>query len=109
MELVERIRSFLPDVCLSTDMITGFCGETEEDHKDSLSLIEIVKYHYAFLFKYSMRKVWFENYYFQKDTAQVYCNPLDGKIGALCWFMVRHRGSVRVHLSRQIKTLLRYS
>ena len=57
LDLVERIRSFLPDVSLSTDMISGFCGETEEDHRDTLSLIEIVKYHYAFLFKYSMRKV----------------------------------------------------
>ncbi|XP_076814321.1 mitochondrial tRNA methylthiotransferase CDK5RAP1-like [Clavelina lepadiformis] len=56
LNLVERIRSYIPDVSLSTDMITGFCGETEEDHEDSISLMRLVKYNYAFLFKYSMRK-----------------------------------------------------
>ena len=57
LELVDRIRAFIPNISLSTDMICGFCGETEKDHNDSLSLLELVKYNYAFLFKYSMRKV----------------------------------------------------
>ena len=37
------------------DMITGFCGETEEDHKKTLSLMDYVKYEYGYMFKYSER------------------------------------------------------
>uniref|UniRef100_H2YM88 Mitochondrial tRNA methylthiotransferase CDK5RAP1 n=1 Tax=Ciona savignyi TaxID=51511 RepID=H2YM88_CIOSA len=55
LDLVDRIRSIIPDVVLSTDIISGFCGETKEDHKDTVSLMDLVKYDYAFLFKYSMR------------------------------------------------------
>jgi len=55
-ELVERIRHFLPDVSISTDMISGFCGETEADHAASVKLMNEIKYNFGFLFKYSMRK-----------------------------------------------------
>ncbi|CAL1548924.1 unnamed protein product, partial [Lymnaea stagnalis] len=54
--LVQHIRSILPGVSLSSDFIAGFCGETEEAHQDTLSLIDIVKYNYAFCFPYSMRQ-----------------------------------------------------
>ncbi|KAH9489144.1 CDK5 regulatory subunit associated protein 1 [Bulinus truncatus] len=56
LELVENIRKFLPNVGLSSDFISGFCGETEEAHQDTLSLMDIVKYNYAFCFPYSMRE-----------------------------------------------------
>ena len=56
VNLVERIRHFLPDVSLSTDMISGFCGESDEDHAASVKLMNDIKYNFAFLFKYSMRK-----------------------------------------------------
>jgi len=55
LELVDRIRESLPDVALSTDMIVGFPGETERDFADTLSLIERVRYHSMFSFKYSPR------------------------------------------------------
>lgn len=55
MLLVERIRSYMPDISISTDMISGFCGETEDDHQKTINLMNYVKYNYAFLFKYSMR------------------------------------------------------
>jgi len=55
LELVDRIRSYMPDITISTDMISGFCGETEEDHRLTVDLMNIVKYNYAFMFKYSMR------------------------------------------------------
>ena len=48
---------FYPDVALTSDFIGGFCGETEEDHRDTLSLIEQVKYSFVFCFPYSMREV----------------------------------------------------
>ncbi|KAK0047415.1 CDK5RAP1-like protein [Biomphalaria pfeifferi] len=56
LKLVENVRKILPDVGLSSDFIAGFCGETEEAHQDTLSLMDIVKYNYAFCFPYSMRE-----------------------------------------------------
>ena len=53
---VEAIRSIVPDCGLTTDIFCGFCGETEEDHKLSLSLMEECHYDSAFMFKYSERK-----------------------------------------------------
>lgn len=55
MERVEAIRRILPDCSLSTDMITGFCTETEDDHRDSLSLMEWSGFDFAYMFKYSER------------------------------------------------------
>ncbi|MCK0132040.1 tRNA (N6-isopentenyl adenosine(37)-C2)-methylthiotransferase MiaB [Flavobacteriaceae bacterium F08102] len=55
LSLVENIRKIIPDCALSQDMITGFCGETEEDHKQTLSLMEKVKYDFGFMFAYSER------------------------------------------------------
>ncbi|CAG9857027.1 unnamed protein product [Phyllotreta striolata] len=56
VELIERIRSFIPDVALSSDFICGFCGETDREFEDTLSLIDEIKYNNAFLFPYSMRE-----------------------------------------------------
>ena len=55
MDRVNAIRTIIPDCSLSTDMITGFCTETEEDHKESLSLMEWVGFDFAYMFKYSER------------------------------------------------------
>ncbi len=52
---IHAIRSILPDCGLSSDFIAGFCTETEEEHRDTLSLMEEVKFDYAFMFKYSER------------------------------------------------------
>jgi tRNA-2-methylthio-N6-dimethylallyladenosine synthase len=52
---VNAIKTAIPDCGISTDIITGFCGETEEDHKDTLSLMREVGYDSAFMFKYSER------------------------------------------------------
>lgn len=56
LELVENIRKIIPGVSLSSDFIVGFCGETEEDHQQTLSLLRQVGYNVGFLFGYSMRK-----------------------------------------------------
>ena len=55
MELVDNIFKIIPDCALSQDMITGFCGETEEDHLDTLSLMKHIKYDFGFMFAYSER------------------------------------------------------
>ena len=52
---VDRIRELIPDCGLSTDMITGFCTETEEDHQESISLFDYCKYDLAYLYYYSER------------------------------------------------------
>lgn len=52
---VNRIKEILPDCGLSTDMIAGFCTETEEEHQESLSLMEYCKYDLAYLYFYSER------------------------------------------------------
>ena len=55
LERIDAIRRIMPDCAISTDVITGFCGETEEEHQDTLSLMEKVRYEMAFMFKYSER------------------------------------------------------
>lgn len=55
LALAQRMRETIPGVSLSTDMIAGFCGETEEDHQDTLSLMRQVQYEQAFMFAYSKR------------------------------------------------------
>jgi len=53
--LIERARKICPDVSLSTDIIAGFCGETEKEHQESLSLLKDIQYDHAFMFIYSER------------------------------------------------------
>lgn len=55
LERVAKIREIMPDCGLSTDVIAGFCSETEQDHKDTLSLFEQVCFDSAFMFQYSER------------------------------------------------------
>ncbi len=55
MSRVEAIKKYLPDCAITTDIITGFCGETEEEHQDTLSLMEWAEFDLAFMFKYSER------------------------------------------------------
>ncbi|CAB3230251.1 unnamed protein product [Arctia plantaginis] len=56
LQLVEHVKKTIPGVGLSTDMICGFCGETDEEFEETLSLMEMVDYNIAFLFPYSMRE-----------------------------------------------------
>ncbi|XP_074500838.1 mitochondrial tRNA methylthiotransferase CDK5RAP1 [Sebastes fasciatus] len=56
IDLVKNIKRIIPGVSLSSDFISGFCGETDDDHQQTLSLIREVGYNVGFLFAYSMRK-----------------------------------------------------
>jgi MiaB/RimO family radical SAM methylthiotransferase len=55
LQLLDDVHSAIPDVAISSDFITGFCGETEEEHQDTLSLLRKIRYDQAFMFAYSMR------------------------------------------------------
>lgn len=55
MALIDKVRTIIPDCAISQDMITGFPTETEEDHQDTLSLMDYVKYDFGFMFMYSER------------------------------------------------------
>ena len=56
IEKVVMLRELMPDIVISTDMIAGFPGETAEEFEDTVSLLEEVRYDYAFLFRYSERE-----------------------------------------------------
>jgi len=55
LDRIAAIKQIVPDVTLSTDILSGFCNETEEDHQDTLSLMKTVGFDTAFMFKYSVR------------------------------------------------------
>ncbi|MGJ8745514.1 tRNA (N6-isopentenyl adenosine(37)-C2)-methylthiotransferase MiaB [Polaribacter sp.] len=55
IELIDHIFRIVPEMSLSQDMIVGFCGETEQDHQDTLELMKYVKYDFGFMFTYSER------------------------------------------------------
>ncbi len=55
MNRIEAINRIIPDCGISTDVIAGFCGETEEQHQETISLMKEVKYDFAYMFKYSER------------------------------------------------------
>ncbi len=52
---ISSIKKYLPDCAISTDIMVGFCDETEDDHDDTISLMREVGYDFAFMFKYSER------------------------------------------------------
>jgi MiaB/RimO family radical SAM methylthiotransferase len=55
LQLIDDVRTTIPDVAISSDFIAGFCGETEEEHADTLSLMKTIAYDQAYMFAYSMR------------------------------------------------------
>ncbi|XP_070758062.1 mitochondrial tRNA methylthiotransferase CDK5RAP1 [Enoplosus armatus] len=69
LDLVNNVKRIIPEVSLSSDFISGFCGETEDDHHQTLSLIREVGYNVGFLFAYSMRKKTHASHRLQDDVA----------------------------------------
>lgn len=55
LDRIKAIRKIIPDCAISMDIIAGFCTETETDHQDTLSLMDIVKYNFGYMFSYSER------------------------------------------------------
>lgn len=64
---IEAIRQYLPDCSITTDVIAGFCTETEADHQDTLAMFRRVRYDYAYMFKFSMRPNTYAEKHLQDD------------------------------------------
>ncbi len=70
MDRIKAIREIVPYCGISTDIITGFCSETEEEHQDTLSLMQWVGYDFAYMFKYSERPNTFAARTFPNDVSE---------------------------------------
>jgi tRNA-2-methylthio-N6-dimethylallyladenosine synthase len=70
LERIAAIRRILPGCAISTDIITGFCGETQEEHEATLSLMDEVRYDMAFMFKYSERPKTLAERKFEDDVPE---------------------------------------
>lgn len=69
LDRINAIHTILPGATISTDIITGFCGETEEQHQETLSLIEKVKFSFAFMYFYSERPKTLAERKYQDDVS----------------------------------------
>jgi tRNA-2-methylthio-N6-dimethylallyladenosine synthase len=96
MAKVDRIRELIPDCGLSTDMISGFCTETEEDHQQSLSLFDYCKYDLAYLYYYSERPGTLAARRFEDDV------PLDVKKRRLQELVDLYRGHSLRNMEKEI-------
>ncbi len=67
---VDRIREIIPDCGISTDIISGFCTETEEDHQDTIEIMKYSKYDYAYMYFYSERPGTLASKRFEDDVPE---------------------------------------
>ena len=70
LERMAAIKKAMPECAITTDLISGFCGETLEDHEATLSLMREVGYASAFMFKYSVRPDTFSARHFEDDVPE---------------------------------------
>ena len=93
---VNRIREIIPGCGLSTDMITGFCTETEEDHQQSLSLMEYCQYDLAYMYFYSERPGTLAARRFEDDV------PLETKKRRLQEMVALYRGHSLTSMQKDV-------
>lgn len=70
LEKIEMIKKIIPDAAISTDIITGFCGETEDDHYQTINLMKKAEFDFAFMFKYSERPGTFAATKYKDDVPE---------------------------------------
>ncbi len=70
LALIERARTICPGIAFSTDIIAGFCGETETEHAETLSLMEAVRYDHAYMFMYSERPTTYAARKYEDDVPE---------------------------------------
>ncbi|MBV8253472.1 MAG: tRNA (N6-isopentenyl adenosine(37)-C2)-methylthiotransferase MiaB [Chitinophaga sp.] len=93
---VERIREILPDCGLSTDIITGFCTETEEDHQDTMAMMRFARYDLAYMYFYSERPGTLAARRYQDDI------PEDVKKRRLAEVVELHRQNSLAGMQREV-------
>ncbi|MGX7591468.1 tRNA (N6-isopentenyl adenosine(37)-C2)-methylthiotransferase MiaB [Candidatus Karelsulcia muelleri] len=54
--IIKRIKKIIPDCSISSDIMTGFCTETQEDHRETIRIMNLIKFNFSFMFKYSSRQ-----------------------------------------------------
>jgi tRNA-2-methylthio-N6-dimethylallyladenosine synthase len=96
MKKVARIREILPDCALSTDVITGFCTETEEDHQETLSMMDYARYDLAYMFFYSERPGTLAARRYQDDI------PEEVKRRRLAEVVEMHRGHSLLSMQKDV-------
>ena len=69
-DLISRAREKVPGITISSDFISGFCSETDEDHLETIDLLRRVKYEQAFMFAYSMREKTHAQYKLVDDVSE---------------------------------------
>lgn len=70
LNLVRKLRDVVPDIAITSDFISGFCGETEQDHLETLDLIEKVRYNFMYCFAYSMRDKTHAYHKYEDDVSK---------------------------------------
>ena len=70
LDRIEAIHRIIPDCAVSTDIISGFCAETDEEHEETLSLMDIVTFDFAYMFKYSERPKTLAERKFEDDVPE---------------------------------------
>lgn len=70
LDRIAAINKYMPNCAISTDIITGFCGETKEQHEETISLMKEVKYDFAYMFKYSERPRTLAERKFEDDVPE---------------------------------------
>ena len=104
MDRISAIKRIIPDCELSTDIIAGFCGETEEEHKDTLSLLDEVGFIMAYHFKYSERPRTLAERKYEDDITE------DVKAARLTEIIARQRkqaaARTKTHVGRVLKVLV---
>jgi tRNA-2-methylthio-N6-dimethylallyladenosine synthase len=70
LDRINAIHKIIPDCAISTDIISGFCGETDVEHLETLSLMDEVKYDFAYMFKYSERPKTLAERKFEDDIPE---------------------------------------
>ncbi len=70
IDLIAKMKAIIPGLTLSTDMIAGFCGETQQEHEDTMSLMREVKYELAYMFAYSERERTFAHRKMEDDVPE---------------------------------------
>ena len=104
LDLIARARSIVPGIAFSTDLIAGFCDETDAEHADTLSLMDAVRYDHAFMFAYSERP---DTYAARKYTDNV---PESVKKARLAEIVARQNAhsleSARRFVGREVTVLV---